>query len=153
MLRNQPVRALCIGQRAAHPSSEPPWTEPDSYVYVFDSQCGRRLLNGRWEVTVENGSPLTTTHSTTRVAFPAIEMPTLADLMHQVERARADGDAIVNAFEADPEDGHPTRIDIDWLPNAVDDEECYPSRPSRLRTDASTSPGLRVCPPGSLRQG
>ncbi len=64
------------------------------------------------------------------------ELPTLADLMNQVERARADGDAIVKAFEADPDDGHPTLIDIDWLPNAIDDEECYRHRVlSRLRTD------------------
>ena len=109
-----------------NPSAGPAWTEPDSYVYVFDSQCGRRVLSGRWEVTVENGKAVDY-HSPdhTGSLLAGIEVPTLADLMNQVERARADGDAIVKAFEADPDDGHPTLIDIDWLPNAVDDEECY----------------------------
>jgi Family of unknown function (DUF6174) len=103
------------------------WTEPASYVYVFDSQCGLRTLSGRYEVAVEDGEP---------VAFRRVgegpwvphnvdDMPTLGDLANLVERARADGNAIVRAHEVDPEDGHPTHIDIDWLPNAIDDEECY----------------------------
>jgi hypothetical protein len=103
------------------------WNEPSSYVFAFDSQCGLRLLHGRWEVTVEDGQ-VADYRSLANPAwqpFPGTEMPTLADLLSLVEDARADADAIVRAFEVDPEDGHPTRIDIDWLPNAIDDEECY----------------------------
>ena len=28
-------------------------------------------------------------------------------------------------LETDPSDGHPTLIHIDWIPGAIDDEECY----------------------------
>ena len=103
------------------------WIEPSSYVYAFDSQCGLRLLHGRWEVTVENGqaTDFRSLDDPAWQPFPGTEMPTLADLLNLVERARADEVAIVRAFEVDPEDGHPTHIDIDWLPNAIDDEECY----------------------------
>ena len=57
--------------------------------------------------------------------FPGDEVPTLADLVNRVEQARADEDAILRAFEVDPVDGDLIHIDIDWLPNAIDDEECY----------------------------
>ena len=115
-----------IENASPSPSAVHEWTEPDSYMYAFDSQCGLRALSGRWEVTVENGK-VVDYHSPDHPGspLPGIEMPTLADLMNQVERARADGDAIVKAFETDPADGHPTFISIDWLPNAIDDEECY----------------------------
>jgi hypothetical protein len=110
-----------------NPSGAPTWIEPESYVYVFDSQCGLRMLNGRYEVTVVDGE-VVDYRALNDPAYqppPLIEMPTLADLLDRVERARADRDAVIREFEVDPQDGHPTHIDIDWMPNAIDDEECY----------------------------
>ena len=110
-----------------NPSGVPAWTEPDAYVYVFNSMCGLRMLNGRYEVTVVDGEAVDY-RSLNDPAYPlppSLQMPTLADLLNQVERARADRDAVINEYEVDPQDGHPTYIDIDWMPNAIDDEECY----------------------------
>lgn len=103
------------------------WVEPESYTFTFNSECGLRLLNGRFEITVADGNAVAFVSPDGLPAsmFDLSEMPTLADLASQVARAYADEDASVRAFEVDPEDGHPTRIDIDWVPNAVDDEECY----------------------------
>jgi hypothetical protein len=110
-------------------SSEQPiaWTEPSAYTYVFDSQCGLRVLNGRFGVSVQDGRVVAYHALATGESPPQLagEIPTLGDLVHRVELARGDGEAVIRAYEVDPEDGHPTRIDIDWLPNAVDDEECY----------------------------
>jgi hypothetical protein len=103
------------------------WTEPSAYTYVFDSQCGLRMLHGRFGVSVQDGRVLAYHAIESGESPPQLagEIPTLGDLVHRVELARGDGEAVIRAYEVDPEDGHPTRIDIDWLPNAVDDEECY----------------------------
>ena len=96
------TRLMQRSARSPNPSAGPAWTEPDSYVYVFDAQCGRRVLSGRWEVTVENGKAVDYRSLDSPGSQPCsgTELPTLADLMNQVERARADGDAIVKAFES-----------------------------------------------------
>jgi hypothetical protein len=108
-------------------SGEPVWTEPASYTYVFDSQCGLRTLNGRFRVSVQDGRVVAYRHLATGESPPwlAGEIPTLGELAERVELARGDEEAVIRAYEVDPEDGHPTRIDIDWMPNAIDDEECY----------------------------
>ncbi|HEX5578945.1 MAG TPA: DUF6174 domain-containing protein [Candidatus Limnocylindria bacterium] len=109
------------------PSAASVWSEPASYVYTFDSQCGLRILNGRYEVTVREGRVVgyRSLDAPDSHYVPDDQIPTLGELLDLAERARADPDAVVRAFEVDPRDGHPSRIDIDWLPNAIDDEECY----------------------------
>lgn len=130
----------------ASPFAGPTWTEPASYAYVVDgSQCGFGPSYDRFEVTVEDGR-VVSYRSLDRPGshpWPTSEMLTLAELVHQVqERARADGDAIVN-ITVDPDDGHPTRIDIDWLPNAIDDEQCYVIESYVVGSPSSSeSPGL-----------
>jgi hypothetical protein len=114
------------GTQASHNQSTT-WTEPAAYRYTFTSTCGERMLVGTFEVTVEDGSvtafrPL----DAPAEAFPgtASDLPTLGDLQRRAQEASANDEAIVD-LETDPDDGHPTQIDIDWLPNAIDDEECY----------------------------
>lgn len=51
-------------------------------------------------------------------------VPTLADLLELVAEARRDGADEV-ALTADPTDGHPISVEIDWRVDATDDEACY----------------------------
>jgi hypothetical protein len=50
--------------------------------------------------------------------------PTLSDLLDEYSTARQNG-ADVAKLEVDPADGHPTKIDLDPIKNAIDDEACY----------------------------
>jgi hypothetical protein len=45
-------------------------------------------------------------------------------MLRLVAEARDGGVADVSLV-TDPADGHPLQVDIDWLPEAIDDEECY----------------------------
>ena len=103
------------------------WTEPAAYRFTFRSTCGERTLVGAFEVTVEDRSVTAyRALDAAAEAFPgtASDLPTLGDLQRRAPEAEANDEAIV-AVEADPDDGHPTSIEIDWIPNAIDDEECY----------------------------
>ena len=103
------------------------WTEPTAYRFTFRSTCGERNLVGTFEVTVEDGN-VTRYRALDGAAeaFPgaAADIPTLGDLQRRAQEAEANDEAIVE-MESDPDDGHPTSIEIDWIPNAIDDEECY----------------------------
>lgn len=107
----------------------PAWVEPATYRFVVnDRNCGggERDYLGAWELTVRNrevtkSRPLDASASAHSV--PNDELPTLGWIMSRVAEAQR-GSSVVE-LETDAVDGHPTRIWIDWLPNAVDDEECY----------------------------
>jgi Family of unknown function (DUF6174) len=103
------------------------WTERAAYRFTFRSTCGERTLVGTFEVTVDDGSVNAyRALDGAAEAFPgtASDLPTLGDLQRRAQEAEANDEAIVT-LETDPDDGHPTSIEIDWIPNAIDDEECY----------------------------
>jgi hypothetical protein len=119
-LGGTPASSSSAGQAAI-------WTEPAAYRYTFTSTCGERMLVGTFEVTVEDGSVTGfRAQDPPADAFPgtAADLPTLGDIQRKAQEAAADDEAIVE-LERDLEDGHPTLVEIDWLPNAIDDEECY----------------------------
>jgi hypothetical protein len=106
------------------------WNEPARYTYVLDSQCGERLLIGKFKVTVADGAVTDVEgldESAKRATeSPAIkaETPTLNQIVKRVADAEAKG-AHKARVEFDKTDGHPTYAEIDRLKNAIDDEECY----------------------------
>src|SRR5262245_38719425 len=103
------------------------WSEPAAYVYAFDSRCGERNLIGKFKVVVEGGVAISYQPLDERAAsFPGgiDAIPTLGQLSARAEEASKDDKAVLT-LETDPTDGHPSLINIDWLPNAIDDEECY----------------------------
>jgi hypothetical protein len=108
---------------ASGPQASPPpttgWVEPTEYRFVLESSCGERNLLGTFDITVRNGQA---------TAYQALDeqaavfvgslgdMPTLGKLMARREEMRN--------VEFD-RDGHPTLINFDPVPQAIDDEECY----------------------------
>lgn len=110
-------------------SATPEWREPAAYSFTLQSRCGERGLLGRFHVEVENGTVvavegLDEQGRTTAANTPPEAMPTLADLLRLVAQARSNGADEVS-LNTDPADGRPISIEIDWLANAIDDEECY----------------------------
>jgi hypothetical protein len=109
-------------------------------------------------VFVENGETLeyvALDETAERFSGAPSEVPTLADLMEKVEDARFTTDPVVVDDRAvyggsppevrvvtDPVDGHPVEIFIDWVPDAIDDEECY------VISEYALSPPDPSLPPG-----
>jgi hypothetical protein len=121
--------AAC-GEGTGESAATSSWSEPARYTYVLDSQCGERLLIGRFRVTVAEGA-VTDVEGLDESARRATESPgiktqtpTLAQLVKRVADAQAKGAHRASA-EFDKADGHPTRAEIDREKNAIDDEECY----------------------------
>jgi hypothetical protein len=52
------------------------------------------------------------------------QIPTLGEMLARGLKAQADAQSSVELV-TDPVDGRPVRIEIDWIENAIDDEECY----------------------------
>ena len=105
------------------------WREPAGYTYDLDSACGERALIGHFRITVEKGrvtaavgldEPGRQALRTTR-SDPA---PTLGGLLDEVNQARDRGAAVAEVT-TDPADGHPSKVTIDPIAEAVDDESCY----------------------------
>ena len=122
-----PTGGASVSPQASTGTSGPDWQEPEAYTYAFEASRGERSLIGRFEVTVEDRTVVDyRALDPAAAAFPgtSADLPTLGELFERVDQAQKDDDAVVT-FETDPLDGHPTRIEIDWLPNAIDDEECY----------------------------
>ena len=96
---------------------------PTAYVYDLNSACGERNMLGDFRISVVDGTvtdvePL----GDTQMNEMTIDtFPTLDDLIGIVENSEPDAEIEleVNA------DGIPTSIDIDHVPEAIDDEECY----------------------------
>ncbi len=114
--------------RAPQEQSRVNWDVPESYTFTLDSSCGERALIGRFKITVADGAVEAVEgldesgRSMLDHGFDD-EIPTLTELLEEAETARSEG---ADAVEVDRvSDGHPTRIDIDWDTNAVDDEACY----------------------------
>lgn len=103
------------------------WEEPAEYAYTLESTQGERALIGKFRVTVRDGAVTKTVgldDSARRlVAQSPDQVPTIGALLEELNQARKE-----NADKAEAEyaaDGHPERITIDWLENAIDDEALY----------------------------
>lgn len=106
----------------------PAWQEPSSYTYVLKSSCGERPLIGSFRITVENGQ-VTKAEGVGPADQRSLEStrlspPTLGQLLDELAEARRN-DAHQAELTSDPTDGHPTKIMIDPIENAIDDEACY----------------------------
>jgi hypothetical protein len=103
------------------------WTEPAEYSFTLTSSCGERPLLGKFQATVSQGK-IVKVRGLDDPARRALMLrlaelvPTMGLLEAQAETARNEGGKVKIVRAADK---HPTRIDIDRDPNAVDDEACY----------------------------
>lgn len=108
----------------------PHWEPPDRYGFVLESSCGERSLNGRFHVVVREGQVRARALDRSARAFlryaddTGEDVPALEDLRKEAATASAEGADMVE-LKADPDDGHPTSIDIDYDEDAIDDEACY----------------------------
>ncbi|AIS01646.1 DUF6174 domain-containing protein [Streptomyces glaucescens] len=105
----------------------PAWTEPAAYTYTLTSGGGERSLIGTFRVTVRDGRVTDATgldDSARRVVrrLPG-QIPTLGDLLRELDQARRDHADTAEAEYAD--DGHPVRIVLDRDADALDDEAEY----------------------------
>lgn len=96
---------------------------PDSYRYVLESSCGERGFLGRYRVLVRGGVVASVKNLNDDYPYqPDLdEVPTLTRLVEMAESAGPD--AVVELVLDDA--GLPRSLEIDHLPNAIDDEECY----------------------------
>ncbi|MFJ8629245.1 DUF6174 domain-containing protein [Streptomyces sp. NPDC093568] len=104
-----------------------PWQEPAAYTYTLRSTEGERSLIGTFRITVRDGAVVKAVgldDSGRRVVedIPE-EVPTIGELLAELEQARRDDADKAEAEHAD--DGHPVRISLDWMENAIDDEALY----------------------------
>ena len=103
------------------------WTEPVKYSFTLTSSCGERPLIGKFQATVAEGKIVKVKgldDSARRAVMLRLAelVPTMGQMEAQAETARNQGGTVKITRAADK---HPTQIDIDWHPNAVDDEACY----------------------------
>jgi hypothetical protein len=108
---------------SAATSSTPRSAMPNSYRYVLGSSCGERGLLGRYRVVVRDGVVASVQNLNDDYPYQPdlAEMPTLAGLVEKAESAKPP--AVVN-LDLDGS-GLPRSLEIDHVPNGIDDEECY----------------------------
>ena len=100
------------------------WSEPDHYAYTLLTTCGERGGLGLFRLWVRDGSverarPLRRWSD----LRPLREMPTIGDIVRIVAEADRRGADRVRVTRAP--DGRPRWVSIDYLANAIDDEQCY----------------------------
>lgn len=125
------MTALLIVGCSSTEDSEPsePWIEAASYTYSVNSACGERVFLGTFDITVKDHVVVdaVAVDSNAQVVLSLSgmgEIPTLDDLVAEYREAVA-ADADTATIESAPGDGHPTRLNIDYDTDAVDDEACY----------------------------
>lgn len=125
-----PASGAGAPSNAATESHIAAWEAPDYYRFDLASSCGERSLLGAFRLTVEDGvisrlEPLDD-QAQRIVQDPELreDVPTLTGLLDQARIAQDQGADVVEVI-ADPPDGRPTAINIDWNLNATDDEACY----------------------------
>lgn len=115
------------GAQATQGPGRTAWQEPAAYSYTLRSSGGERTLLGAFRVSVRDGAVVGAVglDDTARrvVAGTPEAVPTIGQLLAELERARRAGAATAGADYAD--DGHPVRIVLDEDDNAVDDEARY----------------------------
>jgi Family of unknown function (DUF6174) len=96
---------------------------PDSYRYVLESSCGERGFLGRYRVVVRDGAVIWVRNLNDDYPYQpdVAEVPTLAGLVEKAESVRPEAVVSLTLDEA----GLPKSLEIDHLPSAIDDEECY----------------------------
>jgi len=105
------------------------WQEPARYSYTLESRCGEQQLIGKFRVTVAGGA-VTEAKGLDEQGIAALRgtrpdfIPTLRQLVDQVDKARGSGAEVVD-IESDPASGHPVRITIDMSKSSIDDESCF----------------------------
>lgn len=106
------------------------WTSSgvDSYTVTMTSSCGERLMIGRFEVEVVDGSVTAVTgldepgrRAAEVPALPEV-VPTIAELLDRL--VSVDPRQVLEA-SFDEATGIPTHVLFDPLPRGIDDEECY----------------------------
>lgn len=104
-------------------SEETPAAIPGSYRYVIESSCGERGFLGRYRVVVRDGGVVSVKNLNDDYPYQPdfAEVPTLAGLVEKAESAEPQ--AVVDLVL--DESGLPRSLEIDHVPNAIDDEECY----------------------------
>lgn len=114
---------------AATPSA-PRSAIPHSYRYVLESSCGERGFLGRYRVVVRDGvvASVKNLHDDYPYQPDLAEVPTLAGLAEKAESAKPQ--AVVDLLLDGS--GLPKSLEIDHIPNAIDDEECYEVRALRV---------------------
>jgi hypothetical protein len=115
---------------AATSSAAGAWQEPGDYSFTVRSSCGERSFLGVHHVVVAGGevaeSEWLDPATGVWTSVDSLEsVPTLGDLLAEVEQASGDPEAGEVVLESDPVDGHPTVIRVDHIENAIDDESCY----------------------------
>ncbi|MEV6596500.1 DUF6174 domain-containing protein [Actinoplanes sp. NPDC051346] len=121
---------LALAAWAIPARSPAAWNEPPAYEYTVEFRCDMAFPPGRYTLTVANGrvekargaDAFSENVMTVRKMKPE-HFPTLGDLFEDFQRARSAG-ADVAKVSVDPEDGHPTRIRLDYRKESVDDESC-----------------------------
>jgi hypothetical protein len=111
------------------PTEPAGWQEPRDYDFVISLLCGEPNFMGNLMVKVRHGEiaevePQDPDYDSVPLPSPPEQVPTLGDLLRLAQRAGADDGAKVT-FTADPHDGHPIEIVIDWNRDAIGGEECY----------------------------
>ncbi len=96
-----------------------------SYRYTLDSTCGENALAGRYRVTVVDGrvsevDPLDEQGLSPDRLLEVV--PTIATL---VDRATGPDAGAVRTITFDPATGVLRTLELDPVPTAVDDEECF----------------------------
>jgi hypothetical protein len=127
--------ALLLSCEEPQPRSEPAhsplprWDAPSDYDFVVGSRCGEQSFIGTFRISVRNGKVeraegLDESAASSLTYMSTADVPSLEDLVGFARRAREAG-ADVAEVVYDEEDGHPTRIDIDYRSAAIDDESCF----------------------------
>ncbi|MDC0768536.1 DUF6174 domain-containing protein [Streptomyces sp. HD] len=123
----QSVQTEGVGTKSKGTQSRAPWQEPDSYTYTLQSSAGERTLLGTFRITVRDGAVAEAVgldESARRIVKDIPDaVPTIGELLDELEQARRDDADRAEARYA--ADGHPVRISVDWMENAIDDEALY----------------------------
>jgi hypothetical protein len=117
------------GPSEAQTGDDQVWRAPADHEYVLESSCGERNGLGRYRVAVRDGAvaDVAALDDTARRSLDGLgshQFPSLDGLLDEVRTARDRG-ADVAEVTVDPDDGHPTAIEIDHDTDALDDEVCY----------------------------
>lgn len=129
------AESSAVGTSAAESSASSwaDWEAPDGYRFTVDSSCGERPFLGVYRVTVRGGDVIAADYdhplTGATVALEPEELqswvPTLEDMLDEARGATGDPEAGEIEVVTDPADGHPTKVSVDHIESAIDDESCY----------------------------
>ena len=105
---------------------DPTYTGPDSYAYTLTQSCFC-VYSGPLRITVADGDIVSVVALSDPQGTPQDQIEalgkTLPELTALAERAEEEADEVTATY--DPTYGFPTRLDIDWIREAVDDEVTF----------------------------